>query len=340
MKRILLILLATILILLPSCTTIPDEPLSPVDSGNEGQEQPNDSDHSSDPRMTETQRQEIIDIIENLFGYNLSSVEGNLEADRFYESTLEATSFMHEGFDTIEKDPSAFEIFDETFFFPEANGEYVYLFFKYIRTGNVVMSRCVYTELKNGVLALTLVPYRSDDSDSERIAIFKIKKSSLESGIEQITYKLETGEEYIQKLIKNDKYLKTVNKSQADTNLTILSVKVFKAYDGRFPAELYDKQDIYHFAAVYDETELFPDAKGENLYVVFFEDFPTSGHSINRLSKAVLENGVLSIDVEWSFTQDNTTDDMAPRLFVVKIDKNSLPEEIVSAQATLTYVKK
>ena len=35
MKRILLILLATILILLPSCTTIPDEPLSPVDSGNE-----------------------------------------------------------------------------------------------------------------------------------------------------------------------------------------------------------------------------------------------------------------------------------------------------------------
>ena len=125
MKKFFLILLATILILLPSCTTIPDEPLSPVDSGNEEQNQPSDSDLSSDTRMTETQRKEIIDIIENLFGYNLSYVEGNLEADRFYESTLEATSFMHEGFDTIEKDPSAFEIFDETFFFPEANGEYV-----------------------------------------------------------------------------------------------------------------------------------------------------------------------------------------------------------------------
>ena len=333
MKRILLILLSALLILLPSCAKLPDEPVPPADSGNKEQAPSSDS---GSP-MTEAQKQEIIELIEN-HRYGYIQVEGNVETNYFYEATSETVSFMREGFETIEKDPRSFELFEDTFFYPEANGEYVYLFFKYIRTATVQMRDCVYADLQNGVLNLILAPYNSGNSDSEQIAIFKIKSSSLDSNIERITYRLETSEEYIEKLIENDKYLKNVNETGAELNVTVMSTKVFEAAYGRFPKELYEKEGNYHFATVYDETELFPESKGENIYVVFYKEFSTSGISIKKLSKAFVENGILYVDVEWSLSNE-TTDDMAPRLFVVKIHKATLPEEITSAKATFTYVK-
>ena len=202
MKRILLILLATILILLPSCTTIPDEPLSPVDSGNEGQEQPSDSDLSSDPRMTETQRQEIIDIIEkSSLKYDGSTLDGNVEVECFYhEPTLDRhgeyyTSFMDSGYGDIEKYPSAFEIFDETFFFPEAIGDYIYLFFRYSCSGTSMIENCVSVNFESGMLTLTIKrAWEVHDAVSYPLAIFKIKKSSLDGDIRQVKYAIDYSE--------------------------------------------------------------------------------------------------------------------------------------------------
>ena len=200
MRKLLLFTLILILILFPSCTTIPDEPLSPVDSGNEEQNPPSGSDLSSDPRITETQRKEIIDIIEkSSLKYDGSTLDGNVEVEYFYQGAglgrqeKYSTSFYC---GPIEYSQTAFEIFDETFFFPDASGEYIYLIFNFMNGGgNSHIDECISANLEDGVLTLNikrkLENFGPIEAYDEPVAIFKIKESSLVGNIKQVKYAID-----------------------------------------------------------------------------------------------------------------------------------------------------
>ena len=157
----------------------------------------------SSSRMTEVQRQEIIDIIEkSSLRYDGSKLEGNLEVEYFYQGAGLGrqdeyhTSFMNYGYGSIEYSPYDFEVFDETFFFPEASGEYIYLIFIFMNGGgNSYIDECVSANIENGVLTLVIkrTPenFEPIEAYDEPVAIFKIKKSSLGCDIKQVNYEID-----------------------------------------------------------------------------------------------------------------------------------------------------
>ena len=158
-------------------------------------------------RMTETQRQEIIDIIEkSSLKYDGSTLGGNVEVEYFYQGAglgrheEYSTSFMSTGYGNIENYPTAFEIFDETFFFPDASGEYIYLIFNFMNGGgNSYIDECISANLEDdGVLTLTIkrTPenFAPIEAYDEPVAIFKIKESSLVGKIRQVKYAIDYSE--------------------------------------------------------------------------------------------------------------------------------------------------
>ena len=204
MKKILLILLTATLILLPSCTTIPDEPLSPVDSGNEIE---NKTFSYPQIKLAETEIGRIKSDIEKNRGI---LQEYKIQISKTCEIAIEDTlyafdmpyyewSFLSDIASTgQEYDPNVV-IFDETVFFPEESGAYVYLLLNLKRCeDSLKISEISEASLSNGTLKFTINvipnPYFDPNKEVigeeppyETIILLKINKASLSGEIENLT---------------------------------------------------------------------------------------------------------------------------------------------------------
>lgn len=223
MKKFLLILLAAILILLPSCTTIPDEPVPPVDNGNEEQNQPSDSGEDLDidspfiedegfsyPRIkpTDTELEQMkTALVENRDIPQEYKIQVNENCEIAIDDVILANdswlhsypwSFLTDIASTGQEYDSNVVIFDETVFFSEEEGGYVYLLLNLKRCeDSLKFSEISEASLSNGTLKITVNvipnPYFDPNKDYEDAEpayeeryFLKINKASLSGKIENL----------------------------------------------------------------------------------------------------------------------------------------------------------
>ena len=213
MKRILLILLTATLILLPSCTTIPDEPLSPVDSGkvSEGDSPFVENESFSYPRIKPTDT-ELEQMKKALVKNREIPQEYKIQVGENCEIAIDDVILANDSWlysypwsfltDIAsagkEYDPNVV-IFDEIVFFPEESGAYVYLLLNLKRCeDSLKISEISEASLSNGTLKFTINvipnPYFDPNGDHEDAEpayeeryFLKINKSSLSGKIKKLT---------------------------------------------------------------------------------------------------------------------------------------------------------
>ena len=206
MKRILLILLSALLILLPSCAKLPDEPVPPADSGN-GVENESFSYPQIDFTEAEIEQvksallknQDIPQEYKIRVGENCEiAIDDVILANESWLSTY-LWSFLSDIASTEQEYDPNVVIFDETVFFPEESGAYVYLLLNLKRCDeNLKFSEISEASLSNGSLNFTIEvipnPYFDPNADREDAVpsyeeryLLKISKESLSGKIENLT---------------------------------------------------------------------------------------------------------------------------------------------------------
>ena len=178
MKRILLILLSLFLLL--SLFGCAKEPLSYPFVSLTAEE------HSSLLNAIENPT-EIISVNKAKGGVKIADAYltsnkqslGSLDLESAAKGLLEYTS-------------SSVFIFNETAFYPYADGEYVYLFFSILRSNpDLLITSCISAELSEDTLSIRLLnqPHTNielPDGAENYCFVFKIEKSSLSGNIEKL----------------------------------------------------------------------------------------------------------------------------------------------------------
>jgi hypothetical protein len=168
------------------------------------------------------------------------------------------------------------------------------------------------------------------------IIVLEFKKDTLGANINSFVVDPQFDTlSYLRHIITKSPQKDRIDTSNINSNIKLEYVRMVNSSGTYLPSELFVRENYQYLPVIYDEKELFPETEGKYLYLLYFEDFPTSTLDIDGVSEATLKDEILNVVVE-EFTYDYATADMYHILFIAKIEKASLGENNID-KVTWSY---